>query len=146
MPTLFIPQGVAGFISSQHGTVRMQHVLVPVEHYPHAQRALDVAFTLLQLLGCPHGRVTLLHVGDPHERLIVHRPTQQGWIWESVNRQGEVVTEILTVARAHDIDLVVMATQGHDGWLDALRGSTTERVLRRVRCPLLAIPTASKTV
>ncbi len=57
--------------------------------------------------------------------------------------QGEVVTEILTVARAQAVDLLVMATQGHDGWLDVLRGSTTERVLRRIHCPLLAIPTGS---
>ena len=35
------------------------------------------------------------------------------------------------------MDLVVMASRGHDGFLDALRGSTTERVLRQVTCPLL---------
>jgi nucleotide-binding universal stress UspA family protein len=33
-----------------------------------------------------------------------------------------------------------MATQGHHGVLDALRGSVTERVLRRAPCPLLAVP------
>jgi nucleotide-binding universal stress UspA family protein len=92
------------------------------------------------------GRVTLLHVGDPHDWPVVHVPPYEGWTWEYVSRAGEVVTEILTVARAHAVDLVVMATQGHDGWLDALRGSTTERVLRRVRCPLLAVPTGSTAV
>ena len=30
---------------------------------------------------------------------------------------------------------------GRDGFPDALRGSTTERVLRRAPCPVLAIPT-----
>jgi nucleotide-binding universal stress UspA family protein len=33
-----------------------------------------------------------------------------------------------------------MATEGHQGFLDALRGSTTERVLRGALCPVLAVP------
>jgi nucleotide-binding universal stress UspA family protein len=144
--TLFIPQGVGGFISPRDGTVQVQHILIPVDHHPPAQRALDAASTFARLLGCPRGRLTLLHVGDPHDQPVVHAPPHEGWTWEHVSRHGEVVTEILTVARAHAVDLVVMATQGHDGWLDALRGSTTERVLRRVRCPLLAVPTGSKAI
>jgi hypothetical protein len=34
----------------------------------------------------------------------------------------------------------VMATLGHHGFLDALRGSTTERIVRNSTCPVLAIP------
>jgi len=37
-------------------------------------------------------------------------------------------------------NLIGMATAGHHGLLDALRGSTTERVLRQAPCPVLAIP------
>jgi hypothetical protein len=37
-------------------------------------------------------------------------------------------------------NLIVMATDGRNGFLDALRGSHSERVLRRTPCPLLAIP------
>ena len=36
-------------------------------------------------------------------------------------------------------DLMLLATQGHIDFLDALRGSTTERVLR-AHCPVLAVP------
>lgn len=32
-----------------------------------------------------------------------------------------------------------MATKGHEGFLDALRGTTTERVLRQAECPVLAV-------
>jgi len=35
----------------------------------------------------------------------------------------------------------VMSTAGHEGFLDALRGSVTEQVLRHSPCPLLAVPT-----
>jgi nucleotide-binding universal stress UspA family protein len=53
---------------------------------------------------------------------------------------GEVVKTILAVAEESKADLIVMTTKGHNGFLDALRGSTTERVLRHARCPVLAVP------
>jgi nucleotide-binding universal stress UspA family protein len=37
-------------------------------------------------------------------------------------------------------NLIVMSTDGRNGFLDALRGSHSERVLRQTPCPLLAIP------
>ena len=37
-------------------------------------------------------------------------------------------------------NLIVMSTDGRHGFLDTLRGSHSERVLRRTPCPLLAIP------
>ena len=33
-----------------------------------------------------------------------------------------------------------MMTEGYTSLFDLLRGSTTERVVRSARCPLLAIP------
>jgi nucleotide-binding universal stress UspA family protein len=33
-----------------------------------------------------------------------------------------------------------MMTKGHNGFLDSLLGSVTERVLRGARCPVLAVP------
>jgi len=33
-------------------------------------------------------------------------------------------------------------TEGHEGVLDAMRGSVTEQVLRRSTCPMLAVPAA----
>jgi nucleotide-binding universal stress UspA family protein len=55
---------------------------------------------------------------------------------------GDVVDVILGMGEDFDVDLIVMVTSGHDSLLDMLRGSTTERVLRGARCPLLAIPAA----
>ncbi len=71
---------------------------------------------------------------------VVNTPPQEGWEWETVIRHGDAVKEILELARQHSTDLMVMTTQGHDGFLDALRGSTTERIVRGAQCPLLAIP------
>ena len=36
--------------------------------------------------------------------------------------------------------LTVMGTEWRHGFLDVLKGSTTERVLLETRCPLLAVP------
>ena len=47
---------------------------------------------------------------------------------------------ILKEAADWSPDLIVMATQGHLDFLDALRGSTAERVLRGARCAVLAVP------
>jgi nucleotide-binding universal stress UspA family protein len=60
-----------------------------------------------------------------------------------VTRQGDVTEVILETAREQTADLIVMSTEGRNGFLDALRGSQTERVLRGSACPLLAIPAGS---
>ena len=142
--TLFIPQEVEGFVSHRDGTVRLQRILIPLDHHPNPQRAIDAASALARELDCRDGRFTLLHVGDPRDMPVVNRPTHEGWEWEDVIRHGDVVQEILALERERAVDLLVMTTQGHDRFLDALRGSTTERVLRGARCPLLAIPAWSK--
>jgi nucleotide-binding universal stress UspA family protein len=53
---------------------------------------------------------------------------------------GAPVETILREATLWQPDLIVLTTQGHRDFLDALRGSTTERVLRGAHCPVLAVP------
>ncbi len=71
----------------------------------------------------------------------VDLPAREGWEWLETTVSGDVVDSILAAARDTETELIVMATQGHDGFLDALRGSTTERVLGGADCPVLAVPT-----
>jgi nucleotide-binding universal stress UspA family protein len=51
-----------------------------------------------------------------------------------------VIQGIVDAARESDADLVVMSTDGRNGFLDGLRGSHSERVLRQVSAPLLTVP------
>ena len=37
-------------------------------------------------------------------------------------------------------NLLIMVTKGTDGFLDVLRGTTTEQVLRKAPCPVLSVP------
>ena len=55
-------------------------------------------------------------------------------------RSGDVVSSIVDAALEYDVDFIGMPTAGHHGVLDALRGSTTERVIRHAPCPVLAVP------
>ena len=52
--------------------------------------------------------------------------------------QGAVVETILEASQT--TDLIAMPIDGRHGFLDALRGSTIERVLCQAHCPLLALP------
>jgi nucleotide-binding universal stress UspA family protein len=58
-------------------------------------------------------------------------------------RVGEADDVIVDEAVRQDVDLVVMGTQGLGGFRKLMLGSTTERVLRRTRTPVLAVPPAS---
>jgi nucleotide-binding universal stress UspA family protein len=60
-----------------------------------------------------------------------------------MTKQGNVTEVILETARQTDADLILMSTDGRNGFLDAVRGSHSERVLRHARCPLHAIPESS---
>ena len=71
-------------------------------------------------------------------------PEVPGWKWTKTTRDGDVIDGIVTAAAEVNADLVVMSTDGRSGFLDALRGSHSERVLRRASCPLLAIPEGSR--
>jgi len=50
---------------------------------------------------------------------------------------------ILQAARTTTADLIIMATEGPDGFLEGLRGSTSQRVLSGSPCPLAILPAGS---
>ncbi len=58
-------------------------------------------------------------------------------------RVGEASEVILEAAARESPDLIVMGTHGLGGVRKWLLGSTTERVLRRTRIPVLAVPSAT---
>lgn len=138
--TLFVPREGRGFVSLSDGAVALKKILIPVDHDPHPQVALDRALLLAQGLGCVSGEIRLVHVGPPGTAPAVDLPEWPGWSCDIIVRSGDVVGEILKSERDYHPDLMVLATQGHLDFLDALRGSTTERVLRGAHCPVLAIP------
>jgi universal stress protein A len=47
--------------------------------------------------------------------------------------------EIIRTAQEEQVDLVVISTHGHTGLKHLLLGSTAERVVRHVKCPVLVV-------
>ena len=138
--SLFIPYGAEGFVALGNGAVTLQRVLIPIDTAPPPHDAIDVAVDLTDALGVSNPSFTLIHVGVEGGQPVVHPPQRCGWTWETRIRQGNVVEEILSAANDIQADLIVLTTQGRHGFLDALRGSATERILRGAACPVLAIP------
>lgn len=135
LPTLFLPAGVSGFVDAQSGTLSLQKVIMPVDHQPDPTPALHVLGPLLQVLGTETNCLDLIHVGDKAPTLHAGKERHSFPVREIRGRIEEAILE-----SAQDADLIVMPTEGRRGFLDVLRGSTTERIVQRAMCPVLAIP------
>lgn len=141
--TLFIPHGVAGFVSREDGAISLRNILIPVTTKPRPQPSVEAVTRMIQNLRLPGGSITVLHAGSASEAPSLRLPVVKGWTWERLVHAGEPSQTILQVAKQRRADLIVMTTEGPDGFLDGLRGSTSERVLRTTRCPLLSLPVGS---
>lgn len=137
---LFVPQGADGFISIESGAACVHSVLIPVDRTPPPQIALEAATALAASLQCTNVEFTLLYVGVAANAPRVRRPAGDGPAWHLVVKQGAIEEVILQTAHECKADLIVMATEGRHGFLDALRGSTTERIVRAAEVPVLAVP------
>lgn len=141
--TLFVPNHGQGFISPANGAVTLKRILIPVDHTPNAQAAVEEAFFLAEGLGCDDVEFKLLHVGTETGMPTLFLPHHPGYKWDERILNGDALETILREATLWRPDLIVLTTQGHRDFLDALRGSTTERVLRGAHCPVLAVPAKS---
>ncbi len=72
-------------------------------------------------------------------RKFVKDHTRNGIQIESIVQEGDVTDTILAFAEAQEADLIVMGTHGRHGLDHLLLGSITEKVLRKARCPVLAV-------
>lgn len=139
-PTLFVPRQVEGFVRRETGHPNLRHILIPIAPDPSPRLAIEAAVGLAKLLGSGPVTLSLLYVGEEKRRPSVTPPAEDGWIVRPLTRSGEVVEVILDESEEQGADLIVMATDGREGFLDALRGTSTEQVLRGAKCPLLAVP------
>lgn len=137
--TLFVPYGVDGFVDLETGMSSLRRIVIPIDAVPDPQPAIDAASQLVAAVCEQPVEICLLHVGDPATMPSPTLPNNDNcrWVWET--RAGNVVDCICDAPSDSKTDLIVMTTNGHDGFLDAIRGSTTERVLHRASCPVLSV-------
>lgn len=115
--TLIVPNGAPGFIDVQTGAIVLPRILVPGGDRGEAVAGMEAAREFVALFGVQDAELIPLHASTAH-----------------------TVDELLDAARGLAVCLIVMATHGHDGVVDVLRGSHTERVLRGAACPVLSVP------
>ena len=135
--TLFVPRGCRGVVSTD-GVIRLRRILLPVDYHPSAQEAAIRAVRAAESLGDKSVEIVKFHVGDGAFPLL-NRPRSRACTWTEKRGKGDIAAAILDTAE-NDVDLIVMATAGRHGVVDAMRGSVTERVVRGAPCPLLAVP------
>ena len=138
-PTLFVPDGCRGCVSLQDGKVSMKQIVIPVDHDPPCDEAVERGLRALHGFGDQISRLTLLYVGE-ESRFPYVRLEEPDCEVQRVCRTGTPADEILAETRESDADLLIMTTAGRHGFYDALRGTTTEQVLHHTTCPLLAVP------
>ena len=143
-PTLFVPPfAEERVVSDQDGTVTLERILIPVTRLVPPQFAIDYVVDLANLLAVNTIDRKIFHVGEKEHIPALHLPTHEGWTWETLARPGHPVDQLLEMAAEFSPHLIVMMTEGHRGLFDVLQGSTTERIVRGVRCPVLAVPIIS---
>ena len=106
------------------------HVIQPIfadyPHYVHPNTAQDLFQDLRT-----HAEQQLQEFVTSH--------TRSGIEPESMVSEGMVTDQILAFAEAQAVDLIVMGTHGRQGFDHLLLGSVTEKILRKARCPVLAV-------
>ncbi|MBO9519254.1 MAG: universal stress protein [Porphyrobacter sp.] len=131
VPTLVLGPEARPFVASDTGAMEIGTVLVPVDHSPPPNGAIAQLQSLTSAL---QATFDFLHVG--HGAPAVHNGIGESLPVRIV--EGPVVETL--VREAEKVSLMAMPTAGRHGFLDAIRGSTTERLVSEVSCPVLVLP------
>ncbi len=139
VPVLLIPHNHRGFVNLDSGEATLNRILIAVDQRPHPAPAFDAANILARALPQDKLFLATLHVGsEPVETdWIEERPDWSVLHWTA---SGGVVENITDTARTWSADLLVCVTEGRHGFLDALRGSTVERLIHAPPAPMLIVP------
>jgi nucleotide-binding universal stress UspA family protein len=139
--TLFVPaEAKRNIVALADGNLTLDNVLIPVDRTPDPSAAIEFGRRGARYLSESKATITLLHVGS--EDGMPSLPLEDGpeWSFKRLRREGDPVEQIEAAAELVRAELIVMPTHGRHGVFDALRGSTTEQVVRRASCPVLAVP------
>lgn len=139
--TLFIPAHSQGFVSMIDGSINLDRILIPIDKSPSPQKSIECVQNLIDELAIQKCEVDTLYVGKESEAPGIQVPTLNNKIkLRKLTNKGNPASEILRAVDELWADLIILTTAGRHGFLDALRGSTTEHIIQHSPCPVLAIP------
>jgi nucleotide-binding universal stress UspA family protein len=133
IPTLLLGPSARSFIDEGSGRINLHNILFPVAHSPPPGEAAQQFSSMMANIPA---QVYYVHVREnnggsgPLARLFPNL----------MELQGDVVTAILRAAQDVKPGMIVMPTAGRHGFLDAFRGSVSQRILRDAPCAILALP------
>lgn len=151
VPTLFIPYNAKPFVSPDNGEITLNNILVPVDHRPKPQRAVEFGISIGKIYGDGKSQIHIMHVLKEKKPYTdedmpeINLPQDEDCIVRFEFKKKSIHEEITRVADEIEADLIVIATEGHTGFLDAFFGSTSEQVIRNSNCPILTVPFAHGT-
>jgi nucleotide-binding universal stress UspA family protein len=139
VPTLVVPLHGTGLADGATGALDLRRILVPAGDLVATRKGLEAAAWLARAAGATDPEVILLHVDDGTPMPTLDA-IPDGLRVTKRTVKGALEKAIADFAAESSSCAIVMATRGHDGLVDAFAGSHTERVVRQVRCPVLAVP------
>lgn len=155
-------RGLAATAQAVAPRLQIKSILVPTDLSPASKKALAYAVAFAEKFGA---KLTLLHVVAPIEALnytsafplflpddkikaictglleqmVKEEAIDPKLIEKMLVRNGRAFHEITEAAKTLNVDLIIISTHGYTGLEHALLGSTTERVVRHARCPVLVV-------
>lgn len=146
----------------------MKKVLLPTDFSPNASNAIDYAVNLFKDEECTFfllntftpilydSEYILYSSSQPGLEDIYRDNSEKGLIklkrrltrtdkksnhnFEIISSFNLLIEEIQNQVREKEIDLLVMGTQGATGAQEILMGTNTVQAIKKVKCPLLAVP------
>ena len=163
IPVLIVPPHDSGALAAGRG--RFRRVLCAVDFSQDSARAMEYAASFARQAA---GRLTVLHVVEPMPvgydpmvgttfdlagyelrleesgraqlRTFAPESAAAGCEIETMLTHGRAYKEILRIAAERQSDLIVVGVHGRNAFDRLVFGSTTEQIIRRASCPVLAVP------
>lgn len=141
--------------------MKTQLILVPIDFSPTGGAALEAAAALARR---SRGKLLIVHVVEhqglsenlvyslvqPHlsmqeldQQLRGVIPSDKSVPYEHRLLRGAPIDRILDLAESEQVDLIVTGTHGRRGLDRVLMGSVAEAIVRRAKCPVLAVKQAA---
>ena len=137
-PTLFVPEEPgAGFIDAKTGESSFGKVLAPLDPQRRSPIYAGRVEKIVQSIAVGSA-IEFLHVED--ESGATRRGGRAKPDPRTTVRRGPVIDTIVLHAVESGACMIAMPSAGQKEFLDAVRGSTTERVLGESSCAVLAVP------
>ena len=87
----------------------------------------------------PEYSVFLIKTAEKRMKQFLNKPYMRGIDVEPIIKHYKVFSEINEIAKKHNVDLIVMGSQGADGLKEVFIGSNAEKVVRTSDVPVMVV-------